>query len=414
MERTDNVTEDRIQLLREGFSSFPVKPTDRQLQQFLDYYDILTEWNQVMNLTAITDYEEVVAKHFVDSISLIQVTDLNREMKVIDIGTGAGFPGIPLKILFPELKITLLDSLNKRIRFLNEVIGKLELTDVEAIHGRAEDFARQKEYREQFDLCVSRAVANLSTLSEYCLPYVKEGGYFISYKSGDIEEEVKASGKALGILGGELEDVVKFSLPGTDIGRAFVKIRKIKDTGKKYHSTRIYKCRCDCGNTIEVNINKLHTGHVKSCGCRRFRWKDLTGQRFGRLEVLEVAYTKDNKNFWKCRCDCGNVCYVNTASLTNGTTVSCGCKNDENRASLSSFDRGLIDGTMKCAIKKDRKLNKNNSSGVRGVHYDKDRKLWVAQIMFQRKAHLLGRFKTKREAISARQVGEEKYFEKYR
>ena len=192
-------------------------------------------------------------------------------MKVIDIGTGAGFPGIPLKILFPELKITLLDSLNKRIRFLNEVIGKLELTDVEAIHGRAEDFARQKEYREQFDLCVSRAVANLSTLSEYCLPYVKKGGHFISYKSGDIEEEVKASGKAnlstlseyclpyvkkggyfisyksgdieeevkasgmaLGILGGELEDVMKFSLPGTDIGRAFVKIRKIKDTGKKY------------------------------------------------------------------------------------------------------------------------------------------------------------------------------------
>ena len=155
MERTDNVTENRIQLLREGLFSFPVKPTDRQLQQFLDYYDILTEWNQVMNLTAITDYEEVVAKHFVDSISLIQVTDLNREMKVIDIGTGAGFPGIPLKILFPELKITLLDSLNKRIRFLNEVIGKLELTDVEAIHGRAEDFARQKEYREQFDLCVS-------------------------------------------------------------------------------------------------------------------------------------------------------------------------------------------------------------------------------------------------------------------
>ena len=210
MERIDNVTENRIQLLQEGLSSFPVKPTDRQLQQFLDYYDILTEWNQVMNLTAITDYEEVVAKHFVDSISLIQVTDLNREMKVIDIGTGAGFPGIPLKILFPELKITLLDSLNKRIRFLNEVIGKLEL------------------------LCVSRAVANLSTLSEYCLPYVKKGGYFISYKSGDIEEEVKASGKALGILGGELEDVMKFSLPGTDIGRAFVKIRKIKDTGKKY------------------------------------------------------------------------------------------------------------------------------------------------------------------------------------
>lgn len=199
-----------------------------------------------------------------------------------------------------------------------------------------------------------------------------------------------------------------------EISKRYGYLTVIEDTGKKYHSTRIYKCRCDCGNIIEVNINKLHTGHVKSCGCRRFRWKDLTGQRFDRLEVLEFAYAKDNKNYWKCMCDCGNICYVNTASLTNGTTVSCGCKNDENRASLSSLDRGLVDGTMKCALKKDRKLNKNNSSGVRGVHYDKDRKLWVAQIMFQRNAHLLGRFKTKREAIRTRKAGEEKYFGKYR
>lgn len=200
----------------------------------------------------------------------------------------------------------------------------------------------------------------------------------------------------------------------SEIGKSYGYLTVLEDTGKKYHSTRIYKCRCDCGNIIEVNINKLHTGHVKSCGCRRFRWKDLTRQRFGRLEVLEFAYTKDNKNYWKCRCDCGNVCYVNTASLTNGTTVSCGCKNDENRASLSSLDRGLVDGTMKCAIKKDRKLNKNNSSDVRGVHYDKTRKLWVAQIMFQRKTHLLGRFKTKREAIRARLASEEEYYGKYR
>lgn len=199
-----------------------------------------------------------------------------------------------------------------------------------------------------------------------------------------------------------------------EIGKRYGYLTVLEDTGKKYHSTRIYKCRCDCGSIIEVNINKLHTGHVKSCGCRRFRWKDLTGQRFGRLEVLEFAYTKDKKNYWKCRCECGNICCVNTANLTNGTTVSCGCKNDENRASLSSLDRGLVDGTMKCALKKDRKLNKNNSSGVRGVHYDKNRKLWVAQIMFQRKAHLLGRFKTKREAIKARKVGEDKYFGKYR
>ena len=155
----------------------------------------------------------------------------------------------------------------------------------------------------------------------------------------------------------------------------------LEDTGKKYHSTRIYKCRCVCGNIIEVNTNKLHTGHVKSCGCRRFRWKDLTGQKFGSLEVLEFVIPR-TKKYWKCKCDCGNICYVNTSSLTNGTTTSCGCKNEENRANLQSYDRGLVDGIMKCAIKKDRKLNKNNTSGVRGVHFDKDRGLWVAQLMF--------------------------------
>lgn len=198
-----------------------------------------------------------------------------------------------------------------------------------------------------------------------------------------------------------------------EINKQYGYLTVIEDTGKKYHSTMIYKCRCVCDNIIEVNINKLHTGHVKSCGCRRFRWKDLIGQRFGRLEVLEFAYTKDKKNYWKCRCDCGNICYVNTASLTNGTTVSCGCKNEENRESLSSLDRGLVDGTMKCGIKADRKLNRNNTSGVRGVHFDRERGLWVAQIMFQRKGYLLGRFKHKRDAIKAKKAGEEKYFGKY-
>ena len=143
---------------------------------FLQYYELLVEWNSFMNLTAITDYDEVIKKHFVDSLSLIKAIDLSKEISVIDIGTGAGFPGIPLKIAFPNLKITLLDSLNKRIKFLNEVIDKLELNDITAIHGRAEDFAKEKNYRQSYDLCVSRAVANLSTLSEYCLPYVKTGG----------------------------------------------------------------------------------------------------------------------------------------------------------------------------------------------------------------------------------------------
>ena len=144
-----------------------------------------------------------------------------------------------------------------------------------------------------------------------------------------------------------------------------------------------------------MNINKLHTGHVKSCGCRRFRRRDLTGQKFGRLTVIGFAYTKNKNNYWECKCDCGNICFVPTTYLTTGVTVSCGCKNEENRAALPNLDRGLVDGTMLCGIKKDRKLNKNNTSGVRGVHFDKDRGLWVAQIMFQKKLIFLADSKLK-------------------
>lgn len=201
---------------------------------------------------------------------------------------------------------------------------------------------------------------------------------------------------------------------GDEIGKRYGHLTVLSDTGRRYRTERIFLCRCDCGRTVEVNINKLHTGHVKSCGCRRFLWRDLTGQRFGRLTIIEYAYTKNQKNYWKCQCDCGNICYVQTSWLTNGTTVSCGCKNEENRESLPKLDRGLVDGTMKCAIKKDRRLNKNNTSGVRGVHFDKARRLWVAQLMFRRKNHMLGRFKTKAEAIKARKAGEEKYYGKYR
>ncbi|MEG0228553.1 MAG: 16S rRNA (guanine(527)-N(7))-methyltransferase RsmG, partial [Lachnospiraceae bacterium] len=181
--------------------------TDRQKQQFVAFYDILLEWNQVMNLTGITEEEEVNEKHFVDSLSLVKVVNLQEVHKIIDVGTGAGFPGIPLKIIFPHLEVVLLDSLNKRVKFLDAVIETLGLTGMKAIHGRAEDFAKTMEYREQFDLCVSRAVANLSTLSEYCLPYVHTKGYFIPYKSGEIEEELEKSEKAIRLLGGYVEEV---------------------------------------------------------------------------------------------------------------------------------------------------------------------------------------------------------------
>lgn len=207
---------------------------EKQKRQFEDYYRILVEWNNVMNLTAITEYEEVIEKHFIDSLSIVNVIDFCKIYNVIDIGTGAGFPGIPLKIVFPKIQITLLDSLNKRVNFLNEVIEHLNLTDIHAVHGRAEDYAKQKEYREQYDLCVSRAVANLSTLSEYCLPYVKIHGFFIPYKSGDIDDELQKSERAVNILGGSVNEVIRFQLPGTDINRSFVKIRKIKSTAKKY------------------------------------------------------------------------------------------------------------------------------------------------------------------------------------
>lgn len=283
-----------------GLKKLNIDLSREQLQQFEDYYDLLIEWNKVMNLTAITEYEEVITKHFLDSLSIIKFFNVSEETlvseervvseetlnsketliskealdlketlvseerfkyslvtkeptdskevfvsretlkkyffgkKIIDLGTGAGFPGIPLKIVFPECEMVLMDSLNKRVNFLDEVIRRLKLDNVKAIHGRAEEMGRKDEFREQYDYCVSRAVARLTTLSEYCIPFIKKQGYFISYKSGNVDEEFAEAEYAIKQLGAKCERKITFKLPDTDMERSLIVIKKHIETPKKY------------------------------------------------------------------------------------------------------------------------------------------------------------------------------------
>ena len=208
--------------------------SERQIEQFLCYYEMLVETNKKFNLTAITEFEDVLNKHFIDSLCAAGQKDFIKAKSLIDVGTGAGFPGIPIKIAFPEKEVFLLDSLGKRVKFLNEVIDELGLENISAAHGRAEDFATKPEYREKYDLCVSRAVARLSTLSEYCLPFIKVGGEFIAYKSEKAKEEIEEGLNAIKILGGKLDEIIEMELPAKMGYRSFACIKKIKNTPKKY------------------------------------------------------------------------------------------------------------------------------------------------------------------------------------
>ncbi len=207
---------------------------DNQLSQLDTYMNMVIEKNKVMNLTAITEPEEFQLKHYADSLSILTTNYINPESTMIDVGTGAGFPSLPIKIARPDIRLTMLDSLNKRIRFLDEVIAALSLKNVETIHARAEEGGRSPKLRDHFDIAVSRAVADLRILAEYCLPYVKVGGVFISYKSDNIDEELRLSENAITRLGGKLEETISFTLADSDINRRFVIIRKVKPTPKAY------------------------------------------------------------------------------------------------------------------------------------------------------------------------------------
>lgn len=220
--------------IKAAFEKIGISLSIEQLSQFARYYELLIKKNEVMNLTAITEFEDVVQKHFVDSLMIQKLFVPKEGERWLDLGTGAGFPGIPLKIVYPGLELVLLDSLNKRVKFLQEVIEDLGLEKITAVHGRAEELAKKAEYRESFDCCVSRAVANLASLSEYCLPFVKVNGCFVPYKSEKIQEEIKGAAKAIRILGGTIEGQKEFVLPGSDIYRCLICIRKEKTTPGKY------------------------------------------------------------------------------------------------------------------------------------------------------------------------------------
>ncbi|MDQ5983090.1 MAG: Ribosomal RNA small subunit methyltransferase G [Eubacteriales bacterium SKADARSKE-1] len=214
------------------FKEYSIFLDEKALDRLEKYARLLILWNEKMNLTAITDIQEIIIKHFLDSLTILSCVDASKDAKVIDVGTGAGFPGMPLKIARPDIKLTLLDSLNKRLIFLRELLNELEL-DAELIHSRAEEAAQNKKYREKFDIAVSRAVAPLNVLSEYCIPFVKIGGAFVAQKGPGLDIELENAKTAINILGGKIEKVDSFSLPGEN-ARSVLVIKKVGVTPDKY------------------------------------------------------------------------------------------------------------------------------------------------------------------------------------
>ena len=221
-------------ILTAAASSVGMEFDDIKYEKFIKYRDLLKEWNEKVNLTAITEDEEIIKKHFIDCMKIFKFKPLKDAGKIIDIGTGGGFPGIPIKIMRTDVEIVLLDSLKKRINVLNDILKNIGIEDVSTVHGRAEDYAQTSEYREKFDAVVSRAVANLAALSEFCLPYVKVGGYFVAMKGPSVEDEVINAKRAIGILGGKLEDIMEVEIEDSDLNHNLVIIKKIKNTPKQY------------------------------------------------------------------------------------------------------------------------------------------------------------------------------------
>ena len=221
-------------LLIEGAKQLGIDLSDKQVEQFMRYKELLQEWNEKMNLTAITEDREVITKHFLDCMTINKALEMKNQKTVIDIGTGAGFPGLVIKIAFPHLEVTLVDALKKRLNFLEVVIEELGLEGIKCIHSRAEDLGKNKVYREGFDICASRAVANLAVLSEYTLPFVKIDGYLIALKGQKLDEELEQGQKAIQILGGQLEEVVHTGVPFTDLDHKIAKIKMVKSTSTKY------------------------------------------------------------------------------------------------------------------------------------------------------------------------------------